>query len=71
MTCNLAAGDSKIDTTDAKAILNSITRAGAIEIYNGLALLETKGKLTRKEFNQQYKPFEALYKPETKNTTKK
>jgi predicted nucleic acid-binding Zn-ribbon protein len=68
MTCNLTAGDSKIDTTDAKAILNSITPAGAREIYNGLALLETKGKLTRKEFIEQYKPFEALYKPENKNT---
>ena len=63
MTCNVAAGNSKIEATDAKAIINSITPAGAEEIYKGLKLLVTKGKLTRKEFLEQYKPFEGLYKP--------
>lgn len=63
MTCNLAAGDSKVQTTDTKAIINSITLAGAKDIYSGLSLLETKGVLTSKQFNEQYKPFEAKYMP--------
>jgi hypothetical protein len=63
MTCNLAAGDTKTETTDTKEIINSITREGAIEIYRGLTLLETKGVLTSKQFSDQYKPFESIYNP--------
>lgn len=71
MTCNLAAGDTKTETTDTKEIINSITPAGALEIYRGLTLLETKGVLTSKQFSDQYKPFESIYKPPVKTNAPK
>ena len=69
MSVRTVLHDNRKNSRQLKKILSASTKS--LEIYRGLTLLETKGVLTSKQFSDQYKPFESIYKPPIKTNAQK